>query len=119
IVASAVLLGTPVEEARRLTKKIVDFAELETAIDTPLRHYSSGMSGRLGFSVAINVSPDILVIDEIFAVGDIAFQGKCIAEVRRMQTRGVTMVFASQSPQFLSDFCTRALWLEKGEVKML
>ena len=76
------------------------------------------MSARLGFSVAINVSPDILVVDEIFAVGDIAFQGKCIAEVRRLQERGITLVFASQSPQFLADFCTRAVWLENGSVKM-
>jgi ABC-type polysaccharide/polyol phosphate transport system ATPase subunit len=119
IVASAALIGIPVDEARKLTKKIVDFAELESAIDTPVRQYSSGMSARLGFSIAINVSPDILVVDEIFAVGDIAFQGKCIAEVRRLQARGISMVFASQSPLFLADFCTRAVWLEKGEVKMV
>jgi len=119
IVASAALIGIPVDEARRLTKKIVDFAELDAAIDTPVRHYSSGMSGRLGFSVAINVSPDILVIDEIFAVGDIAFQAKCIHEIKQMQARGITMVFASQSPMFLADFCTRALWLEQGAVKMI
>ena len=119
IVASAALIGIPVDEARTLTKKIIEFAELDSAIDTPVRHYSSGMNGRLGFSVAINVSPDILVVDEIFAVGDIAFQAKCIAEVKRLQARGITMVFASQSPQFLADFCTRALWLEKGEVKMI
>lgn len=118
IVASAALLGIPVDEARKLTRKIVDFAELDAAIDTPVRQYSSGMAGRLGFSVAINVSPDILVVDEIFAVGDIAFQAKCIAEIKRMQARGITMVFASQSPQFLADFCTRAIWLENGEIKM-
>jgi lipopolysaccharide transport system ATP-binding protein len=118
IVASAALIGIPVDEARKLTKKIVDFAELESAIDTPVRQYSSGMSARLGFSVAINVSPDILVVDEIFSVGDIAFQGKCIAEVRRLQAGGITLVFASQSPQFLADFCTRAVWLENGMVKM-
>jgi ABC-type polysaccharide/polyol phosphate transport system ATPase subunit len=119
IVASAALIGIPVDEARKLTKKIVDFAELDAAIDTPVRQYSSGMAARLGFSVAINVSPDILVVDEIFAVGDIAFQGKCIAEVRRLQSRGITMVFASQSPLFLADFCTRAVWLENGTVKMV
>lgn len=119
IVTNAALLGIPVDQARRLTRKIIDFAELEAAIDTPVRHYSSGMSGRLGFSIAINVSPDILVIDEIFAVGDIRFQSKCIDEVKRLQARGITMVFASQSPTFLADFCTRAVWLEKGEVKMV
>jgi lipopolysaccharide transport system ATP-binding protein len=119
IVASAALLGVPVDEARKLTRKIIEFAELDSAIDTPVRTYSSGMSGRLGFSVAINVSPDILVVDEIFAVGDLAFQAKCIAEVKRLQATGITMVFASQSPQFLADFCTRAVWLEKGQVKMI
>ena len=118
IVASAALLGIPVDSARKLSRKIVEFAELEAAIDTPVRQYSSGMSGRLGFSIAINVSPDILVVDEILAVGDIAFQAKCIEEVKRLQARGITMVFASQSPIFLADFCTRAVWLEKGEVKM-
>lgn len=118
IVAAAALIGIPVDEARKLSKKIVDFAELGAAIDTPVRQYSSGMTARLGFSIAINVSPDILVVDEIFAVGDIAFQGKCIAEVRRLQARGITLVFASQSPQFLADFCSRAVWLENGTVKM-
>jgi lipopolysaccharide transport system ATP-binding protein len=118
IIASAALIGIPVDEARRLTRKIVDFAELDAAIDTPVRQYSSGMSARLGFSIAINVSPEILVVDEIFAVGDIAFQGKCIAEVRRLQASGITLVFASQAPQFLADFCTRAIWLENGVVKM-
>ena len=119
IVAGAALLGIPVDEAKKLSRKIVDFAELDAAIDTPVRQYSSGMSARLGFSVAINVSPDILVVDEIFAVGDIAFQGKCIAEVRRLQQRGIALVFASQSPMFLADFCTRAVWLDHGKVKMI
>lgn len=119
IVASAGLHGIPVAEARRRMNDIIRFAELESVIDTPLRYYSSGMSARLGFAIAISVSPDVLIVDEVFAVGDIAFQKKCIGEVRRLQAEGVTVVFASQSPVFLADFCTRAVWLEEGRIKMI
>jgi ABC-type polysaccharide/polyol phosphate transport system ATPase subunit len=118
IVASAGLLGVPVDEARRRLERIVAFAELESAIDTQIRYYSSGMVARLGFAIAINVSPDILVIDEVLAVGDLAFQAKCIAEVKRLQAQGVTIVFAAQSPMFIADFCTRAVWLKDGEIRL-
>jgi ABC-type polysaccharide/polyol phosphate transport system ATPase subunit len=118
IVASAGLLGVPIDEARRRLRKIVEFAELESVIDTQIRFYSSGMVARLGFAIAINVDPDILVIDEVLAVGDLTFQDKCIAEVKRLQSQGITIVLAAQAPLFISSFCTRALWLEAGQVKM-
>lgn len=119
IITSAGLHGISMSEARRRLPDIVAFAELDEAIDTPIRFYSSGMTARLGFAIAINVSPDILVVDEVFAVGDIAFQNKCIKEVRKLQQSGVTVVFASQVPSFLVDFCTRAIWLEEGRIKMI
>lgn len=118
IVASAGLLGIPVREARNRMRMIVEFAELEAVIDTPIRVYSSGMMARLGFAIAINVSPDILVVDEVLAVGDLKFQEKCITAVRELQSRGITMVVASQAPEFLAEFCTRAVWLEAGVVKV-
>jgi ABC-type polysaccharide/polyol phosphate transport system ATPase subunit len=118
ILASAGLLGIPVREARRLIPSIVAFAELESAIDTQSRFYSSGMLARLGFAIAINVSPDVLVVDEVLAVGDLSFMDKCTAEVKRLQSSGITIVLASQSPMVVADFCTRAVWLEAGEIKM-
>ena len=117
IVASAGLLGISVREANRRLQKIVDFAELESAIDTQIRFYSSGMVARLGFAIAINVSPDILVVDEVLAVGDLKFQDKCIGAIRELRGRGITMVIASQSPAFVSEFCQRVIWLENGQVK--
>lgn len=119
IITSAGLHGISITEARRRLPDIVKFAELEDVIDTQLRFYSSGMQARLGFSIAIHVSPDILVVDEVFSVGDIAFSEKCINFVRNMMVSGATVVFASQSPVFLIDFCSRAIWLEEGRIKMM
>lgn len=119
IVASAGLLGVPVREANRRLRHIVEFAELESAIDTQIRFYSTGMVARLGFAIAINVSPDILVVDEVLAVGDLKFQEKCVAAIQELRQRGVTMVIASQSPSFVSEFCQKVVWLEKGQVKLL
>ncbi|HEX4473528.1 MAG TPA: ABC transporter ATP-binding protein [Polyangiaceae bacterium] len=119
IITSAGLLGIPVEEARRRMTSIVEFAELESVIDTQIRHYSSGMMARLGFAIAIHVSPNILVIDEVFAVGDIAFQTKCLDALRELKSRGITILFASQAPLMVAEFCSRALWLEGGTTKML
>lgn len=118
IVASAGLLGIPVAEARRRMKGIVEFAELESVIDTPLRYYSSGMNARLGFAIAISVSPDILVVDEVLAVGDLKFQEKCIVAVKELQGRGITMIVAAQAPLFIAEFCTRALWMKAGAVEL-
>ncbi|HVU02377.1 MAG TPA: ATP-binding cassette domain-containing protein [Polyangiaceae bacterium] len=118
IVACAGLLGIPVAEANRRMQQIVDFAELGEVIDTPIRYYSSGMVARLGFSIAMNVSPDILVIDEVLGVGDLRFQEKCIAAIKGLQDRGITMVVAAQAPLFISAFCNRAIWLENGLVKL-
>jgi ABC-type polysaccharide/polyol phosphate transport system ATPase subunit len=119
IVASAGLLGVPVKEAYRRMKQIIEFAELETAIDTQIKFYSTGMVARLGFAIAINVSPDILVVDEVLAVGDLKFQQKCVEAIRELQSRGITMVLAAQSPFFIAEFCQRIVWLEAGQVKLM
>jgi ABC-type polysaccharide/polyol phosphate transport system ATPase subunit len=118
IVASAGLLGAPLSETRKRLSHIVEFAGLETVIDTQIRYYSSGMVTRLAFAIAINVSPDIMVIDEVLAVGDISFQAKCADALEDLQRRGVTTVLASQAPLTIGEICTRALWLEAGEIKM-
>jgi ABC-2 type transport system ATP-binding protein len=119
ILASAGLMGIPIAEARRRMPDIIAFAELGSAIDTPIRHYSSGMSARLGFAIAVHVEPDILVADEVLAVGDLAFQEKCLKEVLRLRNAGATIVLASQAPMVVAEFATRALWLASGQVKMM
>lgn len=118
IVASAGLLGAPFAETQKRISQIVEFSGLDEVIDTQIRHYSTGMVTRLAFAIAISVSPDILVIDEVLAVGDIGFQSKCGEALEDLQSRGVTTVLASQAPLSITDLCTRALWLEAGEIKM-
>jgi len=111
------LIGLSLDEARRRLPSIVRFAELEAAIDTPIKYYSSGMTTRLAFSIAINVDPNVIVIDEVFGVGDIAFQSKCQEEMWRLKSQGATIMFASQSPPLVAEFCSHAIWLDNGVVK--
>ncbi len=101
---------------RRKFADIVAFAELERFIDTPVKYYSSGMFMRLGFATAINMDPQILVIDEVLSVGDIAFQRRCNDAIRGLQERGVTILFVSHSSEQIREFCTRAMLLSGGGV---
>ena len=101
---------------RRKFQDIVAFAELERFIDTPVKHYSSGMFMRLGFATAINMDPEILVIDEVLSVGDIAFQRRCNDAIRGLQDKGVTILFVSHSSEQIREFCHRALLLSGGGV---
>jgi ABC-type polysaccharide/polyol phosphate transport system ATPase subunit len=96
---------------------IVAFSELDKFIDMPVKHYSSGMYMRLGFSVAIHLDPDILIVDEILAVGDRAFQMKCIDRIHELKESGVTIVFVSHSMDMVRRLCTHLVWLEKGEMR--
>lgn len=96
--------------------EILDFAELEDAIDQPIRSYSSGMYVRLAFSLAVHVEPDILLIDEVLAVGDEAFQRKCVSKVKELAGQGVTVVFVSHDLSLVREICSRAILLEGGEV---
>mgnify|MGYP000377961838 FL=1 len=98
--------------------KIIEFSELGTYIDNPVRTYSSGMYMRLAFAVAINVDADILLVDEVLAVGDQHFQDKCIAKMKELKDEGKTMVFVTHSLGTVKDFCNRAIWLNNGEIKM-
>ena len=114
---NASLLGISQEEIRQKENEIIEFAELEQFIDRPVRTYSSGMYIRLAFSIATMVDPDILIIDEALAVGDMAFQKKCINRMNYFKQQGKTMLFCSHSMYHVQELCDRVIWLENGRVK--
>jgi lipopolysaccharide transport system ATP-binding protein len=95
---------------------IVRFADLELPIDMPVRYYSSGMYMRLGFSVAVHADPEILLIDEVLAVGDYAFQAKCLRRIQELKKRGTTILFVSHDLEAVQELCDRAIWLDEGGV---
>lgn len=97
--------------------EIVAFAELEDFLDMPIKNYSSGMAARLGFAIATVVRPDILICDEVLAVGDYAFQKKCEKRMRQMRDEGTTLLFVSHSIDSVKEVCDHALWLDKGQVR--
>ena len=110
------LLGFSRREMARRFDEIVAFAELEDFIDNQVKYYSSGMYVRLGFAVAVNVDPDILLIDEVLAVGDERFQQKCMERVKRFQKEGRTILFVSHSADMMRQICDRVIVLEHGNV---
>ena len=110
------LLGMSKKEVDRVFDDIVDFSELEEFIDGQVKFYSSGMYVRLGFAVAVNVDPDILVIDEVLAVGDERFQRKCIERVKHFQREGRTILLVTHSPDQVRSICDRAVVLSHGDV---
>lgn len=110
------ILGIPRSEIRKNFDAIVDFAGVETFIDTPLKFYSSGMSVRLGFSVAVHIQPDILLVDEVLAVGDAEFQKKSLDRMRRFKDDGATIVLVTHSRRTAQDFCDRGILLEQGRL---
>jgi ABC-type polysaccharide/polyol phosphate transport system ATPase subunit len=112
---NAALCGLSRRQTAELFDSIVDFSGIGEFIDEPLRTYSSGMILRLAFSVAIVVDPDVLLIDEILAVGDQTFQQKCQDRIRTLRKRGTTFVCVSHSPQMLLDLCDMGLWLDHGQ----
>lgn len=99
--------------------EIIAFAELQDFVDTAIKNFSSGMVARLGFAIATMNIPDILIIDEILAVGDFHFQEKSFARMRAMMDSGATVVFVSHSVEQVREICKKGLWLEHGEIKML
>jgi lipopolysaccharide transport system ATP-binding protein len=113
---NGVILGMTRQEIKRKFDEIVDFAELEEFIDTPVKRYSSGMFARLGFSVAAHLEPDILVIDEVLSVGDFAFQRKGMDKMRAVARSGATVIFVSHNLQAVAEFCERGILLERGRV---
>jgi len=112
------IMGMTQKEIRRKFDEIVAFAELESFIDTPVKRYSSGMHVRLGFAVAAHLEPDILLVDEVLAVGDAAFQRKCLGKMGAAAQEGRTVVFVSHSMPSVLGLCRRALWLDNGRVKL-
>jgi ABC-2 type transport system ATP-binding protein len=97
----------------------VDFSELRDFIDTPLKHYSSGMVARLAFSVVTEANPDILIIDEVLAVGDVRFKEKSKERISEFKKKGVTILFVSHDMEQVRNLCNKVLWLDHGEAKML
>ena len=116
---NAAIFGLSKKEIDARVDKIIEFSELGDAIDTPVRTYSSGMYMRLAFSVAINVDADILLIDEILAVGDQHFQDKCFEKLNELKNNeNKTIVIVSHSLSSVKKLCNRAIWINKGEVQM-
>ena len=117
IYINASILGIKKEEVDKRIDEIIRFSELEEFIDNPIRTYSSGMYMRLAFSVAINVDADVLLIDEILAVGDQAFQEKCIRKMDELRASGVTVVLVSHSMGQIKDIADRCIWIENGQIR--
>lgn len=113
---NAALLGIPREDITKRFDAILDFSGLHAFIDQPVKNYSSGMYVRLGFAVATEVDPDILLIDEVLAVGDIAFQLKCLDRIRQFQKKGKTLMFVSHALQTVEEFCDEAFLIYKGDL---
>ena len=118
IYLNASVLGLTREETGAMFDDIVAFSELGEFIDMPVKHYSSGMYMRLGFSVAIHVRPDILIVDEILAVGDQSFQTKCIDRITEMKRAGTTIIFISHDLHNVAHLCSDIVWMEHGAVRM-
>lgn len=112
------ILGYPEQFLKEKYEEIVEFSELGQFIDVPLRNYSSGMVMRLAFSIATVVQPDILIVDEILAVGDAAFQEKSKKRMLELMGGGTTVLFVSHSISQIQEMCDRVLWLEQGQMKM-
>ena len=115
---NASIFGLTKEEIERRVDEIIEFSELGDFIDSPVRTYSSGMYMRLAFSVAINVDADILLIDEILAVGDQHFQDKCFAKLEELKESDKTIVIVTHSLDQVRKLCTRAIWIYNGEVRL-
>lgn len=117
IYINASIFGLTKKEIDKRLEDIIAFSELEEFIDNPVRTYSSGMYMRLAFSVAINVDADVLLIDEILAVGDVAFQSKCFKRLKEIKESGATIVIVSHAMRQIEQICDRAVWIHKGRVR--
>jgi ABC-type polysaccharide/polyol phosphate transport system ATPase subunit len=118
IYLNGVYLGLTKSQIDKKFNDIVAFSELKDFIDHQIRYYSSGMRARLGFSIAVNVEPDILIIDEVLAAGDKDFRKKAQAKMKDFMTRAKAIVISSHSMKMIANMCDSALWLQKGELRM-
>ncbi|HEX3583063.1 MAG TPA: ABC transporter ATP-binding protein [Thermoanaerobaculia bacterium] len=119
IYINGIMLGLTRREIENRFDSIVEFSGIRPFIDQPVKTYSSGMYVRLGFAVAVHVDPDVLLIDEVLSVGDEEFSQKCVAKIQEMKFRGVTLVFVTHQLDQVRNLCDRALWLDKGEARVI
>jgi ABC-type polysaccharide/polyol phosphate transport system ATPase subunit len=116
IFLGASIHGLSRKEIEGIYKDVVDFSELDDFMDTPVKNYSSGMHARLGFALAVNLNPDVLLVDEVLAVGDEPFQKKCKEQIEKFRAQGKTIIFVSHSPEDVKNICDRACVLEHGQL---
>lgn len=117
IFLNGAILGMTKTEVRSKLEEIISFSGVERYIDTPVKRYSSGMLVRLGFAVAAHLEPEILIVDEVLAVGDIEFQNKCLGKMNEVSKSGRTIIFVSHNMQAVSQLCSKAILLENGTIK--
>lgn len=115
---SGIIMGYSKQDIDEKINNIISFSELGDFIDEPVKNYSSGMYARLAFAIATDIKPDILIIDEVFGVGDEFFMRKCLLRMQNLMAQGITTLFVSHNLDFLVDHCTRLIWLDKGKVIM-
>lgn len=113
---NASLFGLSYNEIKKKEKEIIEFSGLEDFIDNPVRTYSSGMYVRLAFSIAVNIESDIIIIDEVFAVGDISFQKKCINKLKELSNTDKTMIIVSHDLDIIKKLCKRTIWIKNGTI---
>ena len=119
IMLNGVLIGLTRSEVLAKMDEIISFSELNDFVDQPVRIYSSGMHARLGFSIVASLDPEILLIDEILAVGDSDFQRKCLNRMTEFKRNGVTMIFVSHSMTSVTEICNKVIWVENHAIKMI
>lgn len=117
IYLNGAILGMKRAEIEKKFDEIVAFSEIEAFLDTPVKHYSTGMYMRLAFSVAAHLDPEVLIVDEVLAVGDVGFQKKCLRKMRSVGESGRTVIFVSHDMQSITRLCRRVIWLKDGELK--
>lgn len=115
---SGSFLGMKIPEIKQKFDEIVAFSEVEQFIDTPVKYYSSGMYVRLAFSVAVHLTPEILLVDEALAVGDAGFQQKSMTKMKELLGSGATIILVSHNDQAIRDICKRAIWLDRGVIRI-
>ena len=113
---NAAILGLGQKAISQKMQQIIDFSGLDNFIDQPIKHYSSGMYARLGFSIAVHVDPQILLVDEILAVGDSQFQQKCFAKMEEFKKQKITIVYVSHNIESIKSFCTKAFYINKSNL---
>lgn len=119
IFLNGALLGHKKSFMQQHFDEIIEFSELQDFVDVPIKNFSSGMAARLGFAVATIVKPDILIVDEVLAVGDHAFQEKCKKRMEEMLKGGTTLLFVSHSAEQVKELCQNVIWIDKGVVKAI